>query len=128
MTSRGPHGEHFGVRGWVVIDLASIVSTANNFGGARRRCENDHRADGDIAMPGRNRSFVQRFSHECVEIAGWKGGYMHATVCRYGGNMAEGVGFEPTELITQRFSRPSHSAALAPLLEVTKLVVWGAAR
>jgi hypothetical protein len=32
------------------------------------------------------------------------------------GNVAEGVGFEPTvSLHPQRFSRPSHSAALAPL-------------
>ena len=128
MTGRAPQGEHFGVGGRVVINLASIVSTADNFGGAGRRSASDHRADGDIAMRERNRSFGQCFSHECVEFAGWKGAYVHSTVCQNGWNMAEGVGFEPTELITQRFSRPSHSAALAPLLEVTKLVVWGSDR
>jgi hypothetical protein len=35
------------------------------------------------------------------------------------GPLAEGVGFEPTGLLTQRFSRPSHSAALPPFQERT---------
>jgi hypothetical protein len=35
--------------------------------------------------------------------------------CETGPARAEGVGFEPTGLITQRFSRPSRSAAPASL-------------